>query len=1004
MPFLEASVCDFQIHSPRDPHYRHWSRERMTLEGLYDWSKTLLAECRDRHVGTIAVTDHHDLWASLVAYHVAVAEYPDVHVIPGMEITSSTKLQAILLLDSSLFHRIPTPFNLPETERTQTAILSLLGQPVTSPEDPTRLLSPTRHSELVSLSELDADARPTIFRLPATDRVSRSLEQIADDLERHYYDHFVLIPNVENNEHGVVGNPAGRELYLNAPSWFVGGFISGGNSTDPNILEGRLAEWGKQQVTLVRTSDQRGKDNQSLIADYFGNANNTSCLFLSEPTAISVTQALISGLRRRVFSSSPPSPSPRLSSLTIDNCPLFSASAPSFQFSPHMNSIIGGRGTGKSLIISALVRLFGLDASWLQRVGEEPGVSPIWERRHRALFDRDGPFCGHDVSISAQYVTAAGVHYRLTLDEPAIHTPDIWTLECLNEGTWEVIDRYDQVPSQLEVRPLAFLQGQMSALTTEVAGHDDLTRLIEGPIREKRAALRRELRELADIVRRGVAASRELSGLQQSESELKTQMVQKQNERDQYLELASGGLTESQKAAVALSTPLAESRDGAVSLHNVLASALTDLREAVQSLSLASDMPVSQLEHLMSQRFEEHFSHPGFDSNNYLTELLAIRAKVVGEHLSAVDGLTARLDALDLARQEFRENIGNLIETCQSAVQMERHRLEAIEHVNRLQREIGELDQKILSTSRRIEEIERRGDIASGRNARTKYDEVVRRYSSELIQRSKEITADPSLRLIVQVAPGGKFEPFVEALQKQCHGAFVRSLSWQKLHQILAESARPAEIISSLVSSMIASIEEGAVDIVPSMWSEFDVTKSVYENILEQSEVDDWIELSVVLAEDRVDIRYKRESGKTPIPLEFASAGERAVELLRLALMTTVGPVIIDQPEDDLDNDFLARNLVDLVHCAKGDNQLIFSSHSANLVVHGDSNGIFVMDTDETPDGMTSCLCRSVGTIDQVELCEAIEVVMEGGRVAFEQRRRKYHETIDPRRGPTHRQ
>ena len=998
MPFLEARLCDFQVHSPRDPRYRHWPRHKMTLEGLYDWSRILLDECRQRGISTIAVTDHHDLWASLVAYDVAVADYSDIHVIPGMEITSNTKLQAILLLDSSLFHPSCTSFTLSETERLQTAILPLLGQTVTSPEDPSKLLSPSRYEDLASLSKLDTDARPAIFLLPSTDRVNLSLEQIAANLERHHYDRFVLLPNVENNHHGIIGNPAGRDLYLNAPSWFVGGYINGGNTTNEIVLAGKLREWGRHKISYVRTSDQRGNDPQSPIAHYFGNQDNASWLFLSEPTTVSVTQALISGHGRRIFSSAPPSPSPYLSTLTIKNCPLFTESEVSFQFTPHMNSIIGGRGTGKSLVISALVRLFGLDANWLKNIDARPGFSPIWERRHHSLFDSNGPFSGPDVCLSAQYVTAAGVHYRLTLDGPAMGTSDTWTLECLNEEKWEMIDQYDHVPNQLEVRPLAFLQGQMSALTAEVAGHDDLTHLIEGPIRERRASLRQELTNLAGIVRRGVAASRELRGLQKTLSELRTQVSQKQKERDQYMELARGGLTESQQAAVALSTPLAECRDGAVNLYGDLDATLRELTEAVESFASSSEPLVSQLKQLMSRRFEEHFGHPGFGSDHYLAEILAIRAALVNDHVASVRALRGRLSALDVTRGKFTEEIGTLIETCQSAVQKERHRVEAINHVNRLQAEIGELDQKIASTTKRLEDLERRGDIDKGRDARTVFDQKIRRYSSDLIDRSKAINNDPSLKLIVYVAPGGKFETFLTELQNLCHGARVRTTSWEKLRQILAESRRPAEVMSALVSGTIACIEKGSVEDVPSPWSDFAITKSVYENIVKQTDVDDWIELSVVLAEDRVNIQYRRERGKAPISLEFASAGERAVELLRLALVTTDGPIIIDQPEDDLDNDFLAKSLVDLVHSAKGKNQMIFSSHSANLVVHGDSNVIFVMDTDEAPNGMTSCVCRSVGTIDQMRLCEAIEVVMEGGRAAFEQRRKKYHETIDPRR------
>jgi len=129
--------------------------------------------------------------------------------------------------------------------------------------------------------------------------------------------------------------------------------------------------------------------------------------------------------------------------------------------------------------------------------------------------------------------------------------------------------------------------------------------------------------------------------------------------------------------------------------------------------------------------------------------------------------------------------------------------------------------------------------------------------------------------------------------------------------------------------------------------------------------------------------------------LALASADERAVELLRLSLKSSRFPIVIDQPEDDLDTAFLASSLVDLVQLAKRQNQLIFASHNANLVVHGDTEKVHVM-SNFLVDDAELCGCELSGTIDQEKICDSIEYIMEGGRAAFEQRRMKYHETIYP--------
>ena len=108
------------------------------------------------------------------------------------------------------------------------------------------------------------------------------------------------------------------------------------------------------------------------------------------------------------------------------------------------------------------------------------------------------------------------------------------------------------------------------------------------------------------------------------------------------------------------------------------------------------------------------------------------------------------------------------------------------------------------------------------------------------------------------------------------------------------------------------------------------------------------------LADDKVEVRYKKGAKKPPIPILSASPGERAVELLKLALFSTRGPLIIYQPEDDLDNHFLADKLVELVHQSKHTNQLIFASHNANLVVHGDAELIHVLSVVEVSEGRVS--------------------------------------------------
>ena len=107
------------------------------------------------------------------------------------------------------------------------------------------------------------------------------------------------------------------------------------------------------------------------------------------------------------------------------------------------------------------------------------------------------------------------------------------------------------------------------------------------------------------------------------------------------------------------------------------------------------------------------------------------------------------------------------------------------------------------------------------------------------------------------------------------------------------------------------------------------------------------------------------------------------------ALLNQEGPpLLIDQPEDDLDNQIVLR-VVEEIWKAKKRRQLIFSSHNANVVVNGDADLVVCFDyrvSGEQAGGQI----RSQGAIDVEAVRTDIATVMEGGPAAFKLRKDKY--------------
>ena len=97
-------------------------------------------------------------------------------------------------------------------------------------------------------------------------------------------------------------------------------------------------------------------------------------------------------------------------------------------------------------------------------------------------------------------------------------------------------------------------------------------------------------------------------------------------------------------------------------------------------------------------------------------------------------------------------------------------------------------------------------------------------------------------------------------------------------------------------------------------------------------------------------------------------------------------PLILDQPEDDLDNKLVYELVVKRLKIAKRNRQIIVITHNANIPVNGDAEYITSMDSDSV-----SVRKKYEGTLDQAEIRSEICDVMEGSEFAFSMRAHKYH-------------
>lgn len=113
------------------------------------------------------------------------------------------------------------------------------------------------------------------------------------------------------------------------------------------------------------------------------------------------------------------------------------------------------------------------------------------------------------------------------------------------------------------------------------------------------------------------------------------------------------------------------------------------------------------------------------------------------------------------------------------------------------------------------------------------------------------------------------------------------------------------------------------------------------------------------------------------------STGQRCTTILPILLTQSERPLLVDQPEDNLDNAFVYETIVRALRTIKGSRQVVFVTHNPNIPVLGEAERVFVFSSD----GQHSTL-KQIGTVDECR--EQIERILEGGREAFLQRKARY--------------
>lgn len=692
------------------------------------------------------------------------------------------------------------------------------------------------------------------------------------------------------------------------------------------------------------------------------------------PTFVALHHALLDPQARlRLRDDPPPEPACYISTLRLPKQEGFNTTGflreVELQFNLRLNCIIGARGTGKSAVIELLRYIWELE--------------PLHPKEQQGFADVFLPETGRaELEIVKDRTT-----YRLVREG----RKQTRVARQESDGSW----------SNTALRPADLFQpqlyGQKEILDTSQRVSSQLE-LLDRFVGEALVKLKRERDTLLIELRRNreaIIAAHER--IKQTESRLKSKARVEEQLR-QYHQLGIQELAETKR----LYDRETQLWDEALQQLLLSGKALEEARRRVLPAEIAlSDTELQAL--------------PNAEQLRWLRE----RMHRVTQDLKAI-GETAKAKLAE-ARAE--------IEPAQSVWEQERTAFEeqyrqalsvlpdlSPDGVLRLERERAELERgerEIEAFKRELQGLfeERRGYLRDLlENARQQY-ELRQKKAADISQRLQ--------RIRVTVEQGRDEDWLRELWERYLRGARLRAADYEALMQIPSASFLPLLALveategpyahdEMLYHEWLPQTERNLfeLDALTHLMQYCGLDREKATKLVERLSLETRLELDEMLSPDRVRIEMNialtsnEEKGQPADNRaiwralgrrlgEGVSVGQGCTAILSILLLESTEPLIIDQPEDDLDNRFVYQEIVETLRAERGKRQMLFATHNPNIPVAGDAELIIALDvTQDNKDLHARVL--SGGFVDAPDVCEQVKSILEGGAVAFELRRMKY--------------
>ncbi|MEJ6981723.1 TrlF family AAA-like ATPase [Pedobacter sp. P351] len=619
------------------------------------------------------------------------------------------------------------------------------------------------------------------------------------------------------------------------------------------------------------------------------------------------------------------------------------ASAPlELEFSPQMNSIIGGRGSGKSSILQFIRGVFkrGDELSSLDSVHDE-------FKRFFQLTDR-----------AKRGVLKAGCTIEITIQR----RDEIFSVR-MAQGTNPVptIELYklNEVSGQFELHDPTFMTFLEFDIFSQKQIYEIATNL---------NSLRERIDESTDIIK-NLKTELEIKASEYIEkaSIIRTMKVKVERKPLLLAEIADTQNKINKFNEIGIQQELQDTQAFQTELNQLKAFVDQIKSREIEFENLAESVLLPQLNIDHASDMNRETLRPHFETINKLVQevasnILKIKSKYseIPRALRNEIGATSWNSGRKLSIKKFNEKKSQLIEA-------------GVETIDQIEEDIKVLERKKQDLLL-LEETEKEILLKEAEKALLKSEFVAKRL--ELTEARKtflsDLLKDGNVRAKVQY--GKDYSNLEEKLRNAigCQNAFDDDIN---------------KLVETWKSGSPQTHNQATFDLILSMHNGTYTSGAFFQRFVSKIQTlngEQLDKVDLIFPEDEIQLEYKTQAGQWKL-LSNVSAGQKTAAILTLILSQGDKPLILDQPEDDLDNFLIYDLVVDKLRKSKESRQIITVTHNANIPVNGDSEYIIVMDSDSK-----YIQTKELGCIEDTGIKNAICTIMEGGKEAFDMRSKRY--------------